>query len=152
MTNREKFKEKIINIVLTTGDGFALLKDTGNIKCCETTMCQDCCFNDAMNCFDRRKKWLDDEYEPHIDWLNIEVDTPILVKKKKNEGWKRRYFAKYENGQVYAWDGGATSWSVTNKLAWGYKYARLLRAEDFNPLPTPIPIPNYKYNIYNKNK
>lgn len=140
MTNREKFKEKIINIALSDGDGFSLLKNTGDIKHCQTTDCPNCCFNDAMNCFDRRKKWLDDEYESYIDWSNVKVDTPILVKTKEGENWKRRYFAAYKDGQVYAWDSGATSWSVTNKLSWGYKYAKLIdKPEDIDALPTPFP-------------
>ena len=54
------------------------------------------------------------EYIGIIDWSKVPVDTPILVKDFKEYNWERRYFAKVENDKVYAWDGGATSWSVGN--------------------------------------
>lgn len=49
-----------------------------------------------------------------IDWSKVPVDTPILVKDFKHYNWEKRYFAKVQNGTIYAWDGGATSWSVSN--------------------------------------
>jgi len=54
------------------------------------------------------------EYIGIIDWSKVPVDTPILVKDFEHYNWERRYFAKVENDKVYAWDGGATSWSVGN--------------------------------------
>ena len=47
--------------------------------------------------------------------------------------WNRKYFAKYENGSVYAWEEGATSWSV-EKPAYvcNWKYAKLAESEDQN--------------------
>ena len=47
--------------------------------------------------------------EPEIDWSKVEVDTPILVRQGKNGEWLERHFAKYENGDVYAWVDGQTS-------------------------------------------
>ena len=52
--------------------------------------------------------------EPEVDWSKVPVDTPILVKDKKNSVWHRRYFAKYKNGAVYAWIDGKTSWSANS--------------------------------------
>ena len=49
--------------------------------------------------------------EPEIDWSKVEIDTPILVSDFENSGWLKRYFAKFENGKVYAWRDGRTSWS-----------------------------------------
>ena len=50
--------------------------------------------------------------ETEIDWSKVAVDTPILVKDfENNSGWLKRYFAKFENGKVYAWRDGRTSWS-----------------------------------------
>ena len=46
-----------------------------------------------------------------VDWSKVEVDTPIFVRNRIDDVWKCRYFAKYENGKVYTWCGGRTSWS-----------------------------------------
>ena len=73
--------------------------------------------------------WLLEDYEePETDWNKIEVDTPILVRADEEEAWDRRYFAKYENGHVYAWVGGCTSWTEENASAW--KYAKLAENEE----------------------
>ena len=54
-----------------------------------------------------------------IDWENISVDTKILVS-INGEEWNKRYFAKYINGGVYAWDYGATSFSSNRCTEWAY--------------------------------
>ena len=63
------------------------------------------CFADKWQCIDIG------EYLGVVDWENVEVDTPIFVKMKGDKVWKCRYFSKYENGKVYAWVDGKTSWS-----------------------------------------
>ena len=71
------------------------------------------------------------EYEePETDWSKVEVDTPILVRDVENENWYRRYFAKYENGKVYAWINGVTSWSATEDRTTCWNYAKLAEGED----------------------
>lgn len=58
-----------------------------------------------------------------VDWSTVKVDTPILVKSSEDGEWIRRYFAGYNNGYVYAWIGGATSWSkepTDNTSLWQY--------------------------------
>lgn len=53
------------------------------------------------------------EYEElPVNWSKVAVDTPILVRDYEEDAWGKRYFAKYENGMVYAWDEGTTSWSA----------------------------------------
>ena len=51
------------------------------------------------------------EYIGIVDWESVEVDTPIFVRMRSKDLWARRHFAKYENGKVYAWINGKTSWS-----------------------------------------
>lgn len=64
--------------------------------------------------------WLDEEYqEPEVDWSKVEVDTPILVS-MSGQNWKRRHFAGYRNGTVYAFKDGATSWTINLKTEWPY--------------------------------
>ena len=72
--------------------------------------------------------WLLEECEePGVDWSKVEVDTPILVRDGKDRKWIRRHFAKYEDGDVYAWSSGCTSWSETNATFW--RYAKLAESE-----------------------
>ena len=60
-----------------------------------------------------------------VDWSKVKVDTPILVRDFENQDWKKRYFAFFEDELIYTWGGGATSWSVKNKDAIPWKYAKL---------------------------
>ena len=72
--------------------------------------------------------WLMEEYEePETDWSKVKVDTPILVRQGKNGKWLERHFAKYENGDVYAWVDGQTSWTGADNIKW--KYAKLAESE-----------------------
>lgn len=61
-----------------------------------------------------------------VDWFTVKVDTPILVKSHEDNEWTRRYFAAYKCGKVYAWIGGATSWSTDSNenVSW-WQYAKL---------------------------
>ena len=59
-----------------------------------------------------------------VDWSKIPVDTKILVS-EDGKDWVRRYFAKYENGRVYAFYDGATSFTGSNESLLGWKYAKL---------------------------
>lgn len=60
-----------------------------------------------------------------IDWSKVAVDTPVLVS-NDNKEWIKRYFARYEDGNVYCWLSGKTSWTATGELSIGYwNYAKL---------------------------
>ena len=70
----------------------------------------------------------EDEKKPEIDWSKIKVDTPILVRDSKDNKWLKRYFAKYEDGLVYAWLGENTSYDTCSAAKW--KYAKLAESEE----------------------
>lgn len=75
--------------------------------------------------------WLLEEYkEPEVDWSKVEVDTPILVRANENTEWVRRHFAKYENGDIYAWRDAQTSWTslYDGDMTW-WRYAKLAESE-----------------------
>ena len=72
----------------------------------------------------------EDEKEPEIDWSKVKVDTPILVRDSEDSKWLERYFAKYEDGLVYAWLGENTSYDTCNAAKW--KYAKLAESEENN--------------------
>lgn len=125
MTNREKFAEQILDIACS-GGAIAVNKVTSEPTACHGTACEECLFNFNGDefCRDRRKKWANSEYvEPPIDWSKVAVDTPILVRDNSFSEWGKRYFAKYENGGVYAWSNGATSWTGDRCTPW--KLAKL---------------------------
>ena len=73
-------------------------------------------------------KLVEDQKEPEIDWSKIKVDTPILVRDNKDNKWLKRYFAKYEDGKVYAWLGENTSYTTCSAAKW--KYAKLEESEE----------------------
>lgn len=75
-------------------------------------------------------KWLEQEYEPTVDWSKVPVDTKILVKDKFDSTWTKRYFAFYKNGGVYVWRNGKTSYTVKNTDdAYRWDYAKLYKQE-----------------------
>ena len=81
-------------------------------------------------CYMLQTIWLLEDYEePETDWSKVEVDTPILVRDFEGSDWFRRHFAKYENGTVYAWDNGQTSWTKTYIMT-AWKYAKLAESEE----------------------
>ena len=113
MKNYEKYEEKIREY---KGETFCadfvqpyILKQNG----CGGMDCDQCNMLQLM--------WLLKEYEePEVDWSKVKVDTQILVKDHEDREWLKRYFAKYEDGYVYAWGNGCTSWNADNMYAWNY--------------------------------
>ena len=64
---------------------------------------------------DRELLW---ETEDEIDWNKIEVDTKVLVRDKPYNEWLKRHFAKYEDGKVYVFKDGRTSWNSRGITHW----------------------------------
>lgn len=131
MTNREKYAEQILDIVCNGGSVAVDLEKQKPVDCTEIR-CRECKFEmNGIPCGSLRKQWCNEEYtEPQIDWSKVPVDTPILVKNIENSEWLHRHFAKFEDGIVYAWDNGRTSWSLLSDEVIDWKYAKL--AEESN--------------------
>ena len=62
------------------------------------------------------KIYVDGKYieECVIDWATVPVDTKLLVS-LDGKHWLKRYFAKYEDGEIYCFSGGMSSFSVDDK-------------------------------------
>lgn len=126
MKNYEKYMDEIKNFKIT-GDFCKEFVQPYILKSSN-------CYKDETHCGAchlRQTVWLFEEYEEpkelEVDWNNIAVDAPILVRECKDREWKRRYFAKYKDGIIFAWVGGNTSWTALgNTTKW--KYVKL--AED----------------------
>lgn len=92
----------------------------------------DCCRMDCGQCNMLSLIWLLEDYEePETDWSKVAVDTPILVKEYEESKWTKRYFARYEDGVVYAWNNGVTSWTANDDecvIAWSF--AKLAESEE----------------------
>ena len=131
MLNIEKFRDKLIELGVINPSGLAKVKVRGKDKlvACEWTDCVDCEYYKDSECSSKAEEWLFAEYkEPEVDWSKVKVDTPILVRNSKDGSWNRRYFAGYENGKVYAWKYGRTSWTAMNGSSW--EYAKLVESEE----------------------
>ena len=128
MTNKEKYADKIIEIAAISK---LALKD-GKPVPCANMRCSECGFFSVdYSCRHNVCEWLNSEYvEPPVDWSKVAVDTPILVRDREKEAWRKRYFAKYENGKVYTWLGGATSWSAHRSKITDWGMAKMAESEE----------------------
>lgn len=131
MLNIEKYKDKLIELEVIDVGNLAIEK--GKPRICKTTACRDCKFynNNTDSCEKLAVEWLFSEYEePEVDWSKVKVDTPILVKDTEEGEWRKRHFARFKNGKVYAWHDGLTSWSAIGECEHGWKYAKLAESEE----------------------
>lgn len=128
MKNREKFAEQIIDIAFQRYRNMAVNLTSGEPSICGKIKCSECLFNESnKNCEVLLREWAEKEYEEQsVDWSKVAFDTPILVRDSEKEAWEKRHFAKYENGKVYAWRSGMTSWSTCGSGgARGWKMGKL---------------------------
>lgn len=117
MTNKEKYGDKLIE--LSVNRGSYVLKN-GIPALCWNTECRECDFYDksSRTCKENVhafQEWLNSEYvEPPVDWSKVAVDTPVLVRNSEMDAWKRRYFAGYNDNEVYVFSNGKTSYTYTD--------------------------------------
>ena len=131
MLNIEKYKEKLENIGVINPNGLAVID--GKPCMCQETECNMCELrSEESRCIYRTDNWLFSEYkEPEVDWSKVKVDTPIYVRRSDDEEWESRHFAKFEDGRVYAWVDGATSWTANDEcdvISWNC--AKLAESEN----------------------
>ena len=126
MTNREKYAEKILDIALTCS--CIAVDKKGKLYKCNELECKECIFSrverSEPSCKEKTKDWSEQEYvEPPVDWSKVPVDTKILVRDSEDEEWRKRHFAKFEDGKIFAWTSGETSFSSENSdsITWWMK-------------------------------
>ena len=126
MTNREKYAEQILDIAVTS---ICIAVDKkGKLHKCNELDCRDCIFSrverSEPSCKEKTKDWSEQEYvEPPVDWSKVPVDTKILVRDSEDEKWRKRHFAKFEDGKIFAWASGVTSFSSesSDSITWWMK-------------------------------
>lgn len=116
MLNKDYYKDVILDMAFR-GQSIAVVD--GEPKACMRTSCAECALHGATkSCREARWDWANSEYGEKVDWTKVPVDTKILVRDYNKEPWKRRYFARFEDGKVYAWNNGATSYSEKRMTVW----------------------------------
>lgn len=134
MLNIEKYKDVLILFDIIKPSQLAKVKvrDKDKLVPCDWVDCVDCEYYKDSKCSIKAEEWLFQEYEePKVDWSKVKVDTPILVGNTENDVTHKRYFAKYEDGKVYTWGGGTTSWTVSGEHdVTFWKYAKLAESEE----------------------
>jgi hypothetical protein len=127
MTNEEFYKEKIYDAI---AESIAVSED-GKIAICKQITCENCIFRKkqrTVSCITQMAEWLKQEYVEQVDWSKVKVDTPIYVRDNENSPWLPRHFARYENGKVYVWYGGSTSFTENEDFS--CNYAKLAESEE----------------------
>lgn len=145
MKNKEKFAEEIAELAC---DGIPFAVENGEPVPCRCCLFENCDLYNLIgfiSCNQARREWGEAEYvkpAPELDWSKVTVNTPILVKDHLDDEWLPRYFCKYENDIIYAWDDGLTSWTTDQFCKW--KKAKLQEIDPVSvdwanvPIDTPI--------------
>ncbi len=125
MTNGEKYKDTIIKHIKDINDSYCGFVNNSYcdfvtskiLSCygldCNKISCHDCAAIQSL--------WFNEEYkepEEKVDWANVAVDTPVLVRDFDEADWCKRYFAKYQDGQIFTYNNGSTSWSTQGTVVW----------------------------------
>ena len=141
-TNEQKCEETHLAMVVNTKNGLAISGDAiwFPLNCFDDDLIYlgdkvikiyDLC-NSNMNAYKlstehRELIWT---RKDEIDWAKVEVDTPIeITNHSLGANNLIRHFAKYEDGIVYTWHGGKTSFTSEGKTSemvlWDAKYCSL---------------------------
>lgn len=81
-------------------------------------VCEDDIRMECKRCQLVQAAWLQEEHkEPSVDWENVPMDTPILVRYGDGK-WAKRHFAGVKDDGVLAWSNGRTSHTETNTTLW----------------------------------
>jgi hypothetical protein len=111
MTNREKYAEQIID--MAAKDIKITVDKEGRLSDCFAINCHDCAWRNCGNCRKKFREWLEQEYvEPVVDWSKVPVDTKVFVRDCDSAYWNHRYFAKFEDGKIFTWANGTTSFTA----------------------------------------
>lgn len=125
MTNYEKYQKEIIEIV-KSGRTIAI-KDGMPVEC-SSLSCPNCDFYKETHCRKKAGEWLESEYvEQTVDWSKVPVDAKVLTSSDEVV-WKKRHFARVENGRPLVWADGQTSWSADRAdyvAVWPPKFIKL---------------------------
>lgn len=125
MKNKELYADVLIDLALS-GTTVTINKYTNEPVSCSKCSCADCLIG-AENCSktlsEKLKSW--GEEDTTSFWENVEIDTPILVRRKGTSEWVRRHFAYYSQGKIYAFNNGLTSFTAKCSLPSSWDEAKI---------------------------
>ena len=133
MKNREKYKNELMDVIKMDGRICEFVKKHEVSQMIGKDW-ESYCEMDCIACGTALQLWLDEEYEePEVDWDNVPVDTPVLVRNSKNEDWKLRHFKRIrdtaETHKFETWGDGMTS-RTTDGIISLWRYCELAEDED----------------------
>ena len=64
-----------------------------------------------------------------VDWSKVPADAKVLVRDKNTHAWVKRHFAKFENGMVFVYPMGLTSFTTNSDLM-TYAYVQLVKVDE----------------------
>ena len=132
MKNYEKYKNKLINSNYINKNGEDVFCDNFVEPKILKPLGKECSDITCSYCRVLTMIWLMDQYkepeELEVDWSKVPIDTKIYVKESIYDMWLKKYFAKYENGKIYAWDDGRTSCTTVHVTPW--RYGKLAEDEE----------------------
>ena len=107
---------------------------------CDGVICNECPFSNSTYCCSEHTELenpieaikLVMDYEIPANRSKVKIDTPIWVRDYDTENWRKRHFAKYENGLVWTFNNGFTSWTGKQNNINSWDYARLAESEEIN--------------------
>ena len=133
MKNREKYKNELIDVIKTDGRICEFVKKHEVSQMIGKDF-ESYCEMYCIACGTALQLWLDEEYEePEVDWDNVPVDTPVLVRNSKNEDWTLRHFKRIrdtaETHKFETWGDRMTS-RTTDGIISLWRYCELAEDED----------------------
>lgn len=91
MKNREKYNDFLVDAMSVRGYSFGVDKKTGEPKVCASfdsytaynVNCEECAFYEigTPSCLACRKKWLNEECDPWLEFKSLKKGDLILIKK-----------------------------------------------------------------------
>lgn len=110
MKNKEKFADILLDL-LVNNERVAISRETGEPCACIDNPCNICLRKYNKCDAESLRRWLEEEYEPKVDWSKVAVDTKVYVRDREEDEWMPRYFSEFKDGRVYVWMDGTTSFT-----------------------------------------
>lgn len=114
MKNVEFYAKTLANLAVR-GNSIGVRKNDGIPYSCSDLSCYDCLFYDDINACRNDKdllNWAESEHVNYeVDWTKVPVDTPVYCQANICQDESPGYFAHFNNGIVYIWRNGKTSFT-----------------------------------------
>ena len=109
------FENEIGTRLFTEGEGYVAISINGDYS------------RESNKIFNSKTilKHCQGEFQRVADWSKVAVDTKVWVRARHGCEWLKRHFAFRENGVVYCFLDGGTSW--TEKRTTDWKYCKLAK-------------------------